>query len=69
MVCTLDNIKCEGEDLFLQAELCHYSRDFRGECAAPISDNEQPVVSINNDTSVIICTCKFRGGERVCDDC
>ena len=64
----IDNIQCDGEDLLDQAERCHYSSDFRHDCAAPISD-EYPIVPITNDTPAIICTCKFRDGQRVCADC
>ena len=68
-VLLLDNIRCEGEDLFEQAETCHYSRDFRDECSAPLSA-EREVVPINmNITPPVVCTCKFRDGLRVCADC
>jgi len=60
---TIDNIECEGEDLEEQAEMCHYSREFRYECAAPAG-----VIPINRNGSHL-CTCKFRGGRRVCRDC
>lgn len=65
----LDNIRCEGDDLFEEAEQCHYSQDYRDECAAPVSDDpDNNVVPINNNSEVI-CTCKFRDGQRVCADC
>ncbi|XP_065912733.1 voltage-gated hydrogen channel 1-like [Dysidea avara] len=57
-----NNIECEGEDLEEQAELCHYSRESRDYCAAPVK-----VVPINQNGSHL-CTCKFRGGKRVCRD-
>ncbi|XP_065912732.1 voltage-gated hydrogen channel 1-like [Dysidea avara] len=57
-----DNIECEGEDLEEQAEMCHYSTESRYHCAAPVG-----VVPINQ-SATRLCTCKFRGGKRVCRD-
>jgi len=73
-VVLLDNIECEGDDLLEQAERCHYSRDFRAGCAAPVPLPKHPdflpeVVSINNNTPAVLCTCKFRDGKRVCVNC
>ena len=69
----IDNIRCDGDNLLDEAEWCHYSSDFRNECAAPIydpTDDEHPeVVPIRNNTPAVICTCKFSGGERVCANC
>ena len=62
-----DNIRCEGERLMDAAEQCHYSKEFRDDCAAPVFDNET-VVPINNK-SRILCTCKIRNGQSVCADC
>lgn len=69
IVFLLDNINCEGENLFEQAEACHYSKDFRDECSAPLSDEREEVVPIRNVTPPVVCTCKFRDGMRVCADC
>ena len=66
---SLDNIRCEGENLFEQAEVCHYSMDFRDECSAPLSDEREEIVPIRNITPPVVCTCKFRNGMRVCADC
>ena len=58
---TTDNIECEGEELLEQAEACHY--DNERACAAP--SNVTPI----SDHANHLCTCKFRGGKRVCRNC
>ena len=69
-VLLLDNIRCEGENLLEQAEVCHYSRDFRDECSAPLSEDlDEEIIPIMNITPPVVCSCKFRNGQRVCADC
>ena len=66
----LDNLKCEGETLLEQKENCHYQKfEECGPTARLIQQHRNisssPGEGVGKDG---LCTCKFRGGKRVCDD-
>jgi hypothetical protein len=63
------NLQCEGETPFDQKKFCHYKRpDHCGPYAEQILDrlniSASPGMGVGMDG---LCTCKFRGGRRVCD--
>ena len=64
------NLECEGETLFDQKEGCHYMDP--DECAPTAKlILERHNISISPGRGVGedgLCTCKFRGGKRVCAD-
>lgn len=66
----LDNLKCEGEDKYEQKVSCHY--EDHEKCGPPAKLILQ-YRNIQNSAGSgkgedELCTCKFRGGQRVCDD-
>lgn len=69
-VSLVGNLKCEGENELEQKEFCHYTR--HSSCGPPaklilegLNISASPGSGIGKDG---LCTCKFRGGLRVCDD-
>lgn len=70
LTCCIGNLQCEGETLFEQQELCHYTQ--RESCAPPaklilekINISQSPGSGRGEDG---LCTCKFSNGKRVCAD-
>ena len=65
---TPDNVECEGTNLVLQAELCHYeNRDRCFPLAKMILENTNISESPSGTGNVSeICRCGFRQGKRVC---
>ena len=66
----IGNLQCEGETAFAQKEFCHYRRhEMCGPHARLILDRLNISVSPGSGLGEDgLCTCKFRGGQRVCDD-
>ena len=64
------NLQCEGETLFEQKDRCHYDDP---ELCRPTAKlilekrniSSSPGRGVGEDD---LCTCKFRGGQRVCAD-
>ena len=66
----IGNLECEGETMYDQKVFCHYQEHEKcGPPAKLILENLHIQNSAGSGKGEDeLCTCKFRGGRRVCDD-